>query len=64
MISFDMDSMFERSKMIYEYCTKSCKYNHFVIDVLPKAITVYNDDEFVEYIMTGKETVKDKTITV
>jgi hypothetical protein len=32
MISFDMDSMFERSKMIYEYCTKSCKYNHFVID--------------------------------
>lgn len=26
---------------------------HFVIDVLPKAITIYNDNEFVENIMTG-----------
>lgn len=32
MLSFDMDSLFERSKMIYDYCTKSYKYNHFVID--------------------------------
>ncbi|NLC87681.1 MAG: YegS/Rv2252/BmrU family lipid kinase [Clostridiaceae bacterium] len=28
--------------------------NHFVIDVLPKAITVYNDDEFVKNILENK----------
>lgn len=28
--------------------------NQFIIDVLPKAITIYNDDEFVQNIMTGK----------
>ena len=28
--------------------------NHFTIDILPKIITVYNDDEFVEEVITGK----------
>lgn len=28
--------------------------NHFVIDILPKAISVYNDDEFVQSIMSEK----------
>jgi len=29
----------------------------FIVDVLPKAITIYNDDEFVQNIMTGKTTL-------
>ena len=28
--------------------------NHFTIDILPKIITVYNDDEFVEEVIKGK----------
>ena len=37
---------------------------NFVIDVLPKAITVYNDDEFVQSIMTGKADLNNKDIAV
>lgn len=36
----------------------------FVIDVLPKAITVYNDDEFVKYIMDGKYDKEKESIEV
>ena len=28
--------------------------NHFTIDILPKIITLYNDDEFVEEVIKGK----------
>lgn len=28
--------------------------NHFTIDILPKIITVYNDDEFIEEVIKGK----------
>lgn len=31
---------------------------HFVVDVLTKAITIYNDDEFVQSVMTGKDSYK------
>lgn len=27
-----IDSIYNRCEMLYEYCTKSCKYNHFIID--------------------------------
>ena len=36
----------------------------FVIDIIPKAITIYNDDEFVQSIMTGKTDLNNKSITV
>lgn len=31
--------------------------NHFTIDILPKIITVYNDDEFVEEVIKGKNSI-------
>lgn len=37
--------------------------NHFVVDVLPKAITIYNDDEFVQSVMTGKMDLEKIEIT-
>ena len=27
-----IDSLYERCEMLYDYCTKSYKYNHFIID--------------------------------
>ena len=36
----------------------------FTIDILPKAITIHNDDEFVQSIMTGKIESKDESITI
>lgn len=33
--------------------------NHFVIDILPNAITVYNDDEFVQSILGNKISEKN-----
>lgn len=35
--------------------------NHFVIDILPNAITVYNDDEFVQSILGNKNNEKNIT---
>lgn len=36
--------------------------NHFIIDIIPKAIKIYNDDEFVQSIMTNKIEVKNEII--
>ena len=38
--------------------------NHFIIDILPKAITIYNDDEFVQSIITGKTDSKNELLTI
>lgn len=38
--------------------------NHFVIDVIPQAITIYNDDEFVQSIMTEKAIIKNEEVNV
>lgn len=34
---------------------------HFIIDVLQKAISIYNDDELVQSIITGKENIEDES---
>ena len=38
--------------------------NHFIIDILPKVITIYNDDEFVQSIITGKTDSKNELLTI
>ena len=36
----------------------------FIIDVVPKAITIYNDDEFVQSIINGKNNIENEVVKV